>query len=436
MTLHTGPGCQIGQDTTQFSGEVNTGNCDVAAEGQGKNVGCSIEHPSEQSYGSGLNKIGGGVYATQWTGDAISIFYFPRDSIPSDALGDSPDPSGWGIPAAKFSGGCDIEETFKEQAIVFDTTFCGQWAGSQTVWEGGSCAKKAATCDEFVRDNPEAFAEAYWTINALKVFQDNGEAPTPEAPSSPIQSTTISQPLPVSTINSSLPTELPPLSSKVLLSTDLPATLSPSGPDLSEPVPTSSVVQDILSTSSPVASVPLPTNDNTSALISPTPRVSKTRSKANTRRPTKPATTRPAAPTGANGMAGFQWPAGGGDGPDDVPVASSTAAPIPAGPGSPSQNSTGAIATPSTAQNVALPSNGPLVEEPNPAPTQGDDSPPAVPFVPVVTDTVEAVHTVYQTIYVTTTTDAAATVAPLAKNARIARHIREHRQRLTRHNMR
>ena len=96
MTLHTGPGCQIGSDTTQFSGSVTTGNCDVNAEDQSKNAGCSIEHPSTQSYGAGLNQNGGGVYATKWTSESIQVFFFPRGSIPKDIRQGNPEPDQWG----------------------------------------------------------------------------------------------------------------------------------------------------------------------------------------------------------------------------------------------------------------------------------------------------------------------------------------------------
>lgn len=52
---------------------------------------------------------------------------------------------------------------------VFDTTFCGDWAGA--VWGSGSCASKAASCTDFVANNPGAFRDAYWRINSLKVYR-------------------------------------------------------------------------------------------------------------------------------------------------------------------------------------------------------------------------------------------------------------------------
>lgn len=428
MTLHTGAGCRIGQDTAQFSGEVTTSNCDIAADDQAKNVGCSIKHPSKQSYGAGLNDIKGGVYATQWTADAISVYFFPRDSIPADVLGDNPDPSGWGLPAAKFTGACDIEETFKEQKIVFDTTFCGQWAGK--IWEDGSCATKAATCEDFVRDNPEAFAEAYWEINAMKVYQDNGDATNPSAPSTPAESSANSLPFPLPTSNSSLPTGAPPN----ITATSAPVAL-PSTSSVVAPIPTSDILSDVPLPSTTVPVAPLPTNGTSPSLPSDLPQATRTQSGPSSERPTKPVGSQVPAPTGANGMPAFQWPLGNGK-PDDAPAAS-TAVSTPKVTQTPAQNSTaGPVTAPSTTLNIAQPSNSPVVEVPALLPTDTKDAPPAIPFVPIVTNTVGAAQTVYHTVYVTVPAAAEQTPAPAAKKARVARHIREHRQRLTKHNAR
>lgn len=67
-----------------------------------------------------------------------------------------------------------MDDHFKNLSLVFDTTFCGDWAGA--VWNETSCGQLAPTCDEYVSNNPAAFAEAYWTVNTLQVFQDNGIA--------------------------------------------------------------------------------------------------------------------------------------------------------------------------------------------------------------------------------------------------------------------
>ena len=176
MTLHTGPGCSI-TNNGAFSGTLGTTNCDINAAGQATNAGCQINTPNSASYGSGFNAGQGGVYATEWTSQAISIWFFPRSAIPSDIASGSPDPTSWGAATASFAGGCNVDQFFNNQQIVFDTTFCGDWAGN--VWNSDPvCSSKAATCQAYVQNNPADFADAFWSINSLKVYQSNG-ASTP-----------------------------------------------------------------------------------------------------------------------------------------------------------------------------------------------------------------------------------------------------------------
>ncbi len=184
MTLHTGPDCSISSSTNDstnslFSGSIKTNNCDVNAQGQDKNAGCGITTTDTRTYGTGFNQNGGGVYATEWTGSSISVYFFPRGSVPSDIDSGSPDPSTWGTPVAKFEGGCDFSTKFTNQQIVFDTTFCGDWAGA--TWSGSSCSSKADTCNNFVANNPSAFQDAYWSVNGLKVYSNNGGSGSPSA---------------------------------------------------------------------------------------------------------------------------------------------------------------------------------------------------------------------------------------------------------------
>ncbi|QKX57640.1 uncharacterized protein TRUGW13939_04758 [Talaromyces rugulosus] len=169
MTLHTSDGCSI--NNSGFSGSLSTSNCYVNAAGQSSNAGCGINSASSSSYGSGFNSAGGGVYAMEWTGSYIRTFFFPRGSVPSDITSGSPNPSGWGTPAALFEGNCNIDSHFGAQQIVFDITFCGDWAGS--VWSSSGCTGKASTCNDFVQNNPTAFDETYWRINSLKVYKSS-----------------------------------------------------------------------------------------------------------------------------------------------------------------------------------------------------------------------------------------------------------------------
>ncbi|KAL8760496.1 MAG: hypothetical protein Q9184_003316 [Pyrenodesmia sp. 2 TL-2023] len=177
MTLHTTAGCRIEPTTKGFTGKIDTPDCDVNAPGQGKNIGCGILPPEnhEATFGKGMNEVGGGVYATRWTSQEIAIYHFPRAQVPRDIEDGKPDPSKWGMPVAKFAGGCKIDEHFKDLSIIFNTAFCGDWAGE--VWNTStSCSKKAPTCQAYVRDNPEAFKEAYWMIRSVKVYSEEGNS--------------------------------------------------------------------------------------------------------------------------------------------------------------------------------------------------------------------------------------------------------------------
>lgn len=175
MTLHTSPGPRIAKaaDNQLFTGEVVTADCDVNAADQSKNAGCAIADTSNLTFGDTFNANGGGVYATEWTSSFIKIWFFPRGKFPSDIASASPSPSeNWGPPTSVFSGDFNMDDHFKNLKIVFDTTFCGDWAGN--TWSTSQCASLAPTCEEYVAKNPSAFTEAYWAVNTLQVFQDNG----------------------------------------------------------------------------------------------------------------------------------------------------------------------------------------------------------------------------------------------------------------------
>lgn len=137
------------------SGTLTTNQCDGT---QNDNTGCQMHSNSASSYGKGFNAANGGVYATEWTSTAIKIWFFPRSSIPADITAGAPTPAGWGTPQAFFQGGsgCDIDTHFSSQSLVFDTTFCGDWAGN--AWAGdATCSKLASSCVDYVAANPSAF---------------------------------------------------------------------------------------------------------------------------------------------------------------------------------------------------------------------------------------------------------------------------------------
>ncbi|KAI8069803.1 concanavalin A-like lectin/glucanase domain-containing protein [Gilbertella persicaria] len=167
VTLHTSAGCTMEGVSRSQTGKVLTPNCDVNAGGQAANAGCGVEAPNTNTYGAGLNNIRGGVYATLWTNQGIRTWFFPRGSIPSDITKEAPNPDAWGKPIANFPFGSNCPSSkFKNHNVIFDLTFCGDWAGS--VYGNSGCP---STCVDYVQNNPSAFSQAYWKINSLKIFQ-------------------------------------------------------------------------------------------------------------------------------------------------------------------------------------------------------------------------------------------------------------------------
>ncbi|KAF2869502.1 concanavalin A-like lectin/glucanase domain-containing protein [Massariosphaeria phaeospora] len=444
ITLHTGPGCAVESEAGGFSGSLDTPNCDVNAEGQSKNKGCTIKSPTEKSYGAGLNSNEGGVYATEWSNDAISVFFFPRGEVPDDALGDNPDPTAWGKPAAKFaSTGCDIKGMFNDQKIIIDTTFCGEWAGN--TWNTSTCASKAPTCNEYVRDNPEAFKEAYWTVNALRVYQENGEAsvpgpeptvvPTPEPSDIPTPSDTELPPAPTSNDPfPSIPAPAVPVPSNATFSPIAPPAPIPtnnSPPSIAPPETIPSQVPEAPAQPTLAPPAPLPTANATSPPPAPpAPPGSlppgagqSTRSPLKPSKPTHRTDSSIAQPTGSkpgSQGSGFQWPKGGGSKPKpNVPAQSSTR-----------------LATPSSAPSVSQASS-PL----NSAIASLVSLTTAAPDLPGPSGAVgvDAVATVWETVYVTVPA-AAPVESPAASAAGVGakrvRQVRQRRRRAMQHDAR
>ena len=174
MTLHTNSGVSLANTSSSMTGSlVTSANCDVAASSD--NEGCAIADPeSTASFGKQFNANTGGLFATEYTSEAIKIWFFPRgDKVPADILSAAPNPSGWGTPNALFENAVgDLDSHFCELQMIFDVTFCGDWAGNAAVWAADSeCAAVADTCTDYVQNSPKAFTEAYWAVNSLKVYQ-------------------------------------------------------------------------------------------------------------------------------------------------------------------------------------------------------------------------------------------------------------------------
>ncbi|QRV76711.1 glycoside hydrolase family 16 protein [Ceratobasidium sp. AG-Ba] len=178
-SLHTRSGCTIPANYGALGTLAATGdnalNC--AAEETG-NQGCGQLSSQANNYGKAFNDNGGGVYAMKWDTSGISVFFFPREAIPSDITAGQPMPSTWGTPAGNWPAqNCDPFQFMKDHIMIFDTTLCGDWAGNgwNTAGVGGQGASCAAstgysTCLDYIRNEGSAFTDAYWEVKSVKLY--------------------------------------------------------------------------------------------------------------------------------------------------------------------------------------------------------------------------------------------------------------------------
>jgi len=102
----------------------------------------------------------------KWDENGIAIWSFYRAAVPKDIVQGIPDPSNWGLPVAElWPQGCDPLTYFANHSIIFDITFCGDWAGNSYATSG--CP---GTCAEQLMD-PNNFVNASWSINSIKVYK-------------------------------------------------------------------------------------------------------------------------------------------------------------------------------------------------------------------------------------------------------------------------
>jgi hypothetical protein len=153
VTLHTSPSCSPNVGPGGETG-YRVVNSDCGAGG-GYN-GCGVSSNNPTSYGTAFNANGGGVYASLWTSSGIKVWYFPSRDVPGNIRNGNPDPNTWGTPMANFGGGgCDFDARFRDMNIVFDITFCGDWAGS--VWGSTTCSQINPSCNAYVASQPQSF---------------------------------------------------------------------------------------------------------------------------------------------------------------------------------------------------------------------------------------------------------------------------------------
>ncbi|KAJ7903959.1 glycoside hydrolase family 16 protein [Mycena leptocephala] len=170
-SIHTAAGCSLPTDdpaTLGVEAAAVTGGTDCAAVASG-DAGCGMLSSSELLFGSGFNSNGGGVYAMKWDSSGISVYFFERGSVPQDIEEEFPQPASWGLPMAQWpAADCDPWRYFYGHVAIFDTTLCGDWAGSAwtesgTSGQASSCATQTgySTCEDFVRGNGASFEQAW-----------------------------------------------------------------------------------------------------------------------------------------------------------------------------------------------------------------------------------------------------------------------------------
>ena len=195
MTLHTYSGCFTSNESLSYLGNLQSTNCSA---GNGSE-GCSIHAPSSYMFngkqlataGPDFNKQGGAVYIHEWTTEGVSVWLFPRDQLPLDLQRGAPNPSSWSQkPLARWSGKhCDFGTQFVSQQLIINIDFCGQWAGKvynpqlgeQQGWD---------QCNALVRNNPEAFKDAYFDFASIKIYSSNPQPPVLAPPPPPPPNTT------------------------------------------------------------------------------------------------------------------------------------------------------------------------------------------------------------------------------------------------------
>ncbi|KAH8110143.1 laminarinase [Phellopilus nigrolimitatus] len=168
MTLHTSANCTMPKNRA-MTGTSTSNDCYWQ---DNSNTGCVVQANKANSYGPAFNTAGGGWYVLERTTTFIRVFFWSRGdpSVPADVKSNASviNTNGWGEPVALFPNTqCDINSHFGSNNIIFDLTFCGDWAGQQSLYSAAGCP---GTCVDYVNNNPTAFKDAYWDIAAVRVY--------------------------------------------------------------------------------------------------------------------------------------------------------------------------------------------------------------------------------------------------------------------------
>jgi len=177
--LHTRSGCRLDPRTKVGDGSAVHFNCDAHAN---NGSGCGYRWNNPNSFGKGFNDQKGGVIIMNWTDTKLTLQFVNRSEVhkhdilvnPPQSLPIDIDVSQFGPLASSFDfskgSQCDNgNQYFGPNKYVINNTFCGDWAGN--VWhQYGNCQALNRTCEDYVTKNPQAFKDAYWEINEIRVY--------------------------------------------------------------------------------------------------------------------------------------------------------------------------------------------------------------------------------------------------------------------------
>lgn len=179
MTLHSTDDCTMQSVKRLMTGTSEQGDCHNTTNG---NAGCGVDG-NDATYGTTYNSGGGGVLAVEWRDAGIRMWQFMSASIPADITAGNPNPSTWGTALSDFpSTKCDIGSHFTNASIVTNIDLCGSLGEAK--YPTSSCPKNCVgggykciggeaptNCTDYVANNPEAFANAFWEFGAFQIYQ-------------------------------------------------------------------------------------------------------------------------------------------------------------------------------------------------------------------------------------------------------------------------
>lgn len=157
--------------TTGIDGTVLTSDCDQTVDGSG----CGVKDAVDKGVWGATS---GATFAMEWTDEAIKVWSWAAGAVPADVTAGTPVPATttWGNPTLMVEqSGCDIDKAFANQQLVFNIDFCGDTAGSPSIFNA-TCAAVGDTCASYVANNPAAFAETYFLVEGIKYYE-LGDAP-------------------------------------------------------------------------------------------------------------------------------------------------------------------------------------------------------------------------------------------------------------------